>query len=189
LSDGPHAQRRSGRGRFTAETQRRGLGFLGVSASLRFTDFERWTPCPAGTPARRKKIHHRATEDTEKEFIRETISNPPCHPGESRGPYTRASGIWAPAFAGVTRERWRPRGSNFERRTPCPAETATRGYGIHAEARRRGAGFRGGTQDRAIDPMSSGAEAASSGAGIPAGRRKSVHGEQNKVTHRSGIRT
>src|SRR5882672_11575942 len=27
-----------------------------------------------------------------------------CHPGESRGPYSRGLCLWAPAFAGVTRE-------------------------------------------------------------------------------------
>src|SRR5882724_1275327 len=33
-----------------------------------------------------------------------------CHPGESRGPYSRDGSPWTPAFAGVTREAAEPRG-------------------------------------------------------------------------------
>src|SRR5215813_162730 len=37
---------------------------------------------------------------------REDVQALTCHPGESRGPQTPASGIWTPAFAGVTTGNW-----------------------------------------------------------------------------------
>src|SRR5262249_14816692 len=36
-----------------------------------------------------------------------------CHPGESRGPYSRGRSLWTPASAGVTREEAEPPGPGF----------------------------------------------------------------------------
>ena len=91
--------------------ERRGVDVRGAgdraSAARPYTiEIERSTPCPAEMPERTegRKIHHRVPTDCVDPRGRETNRRPPtrCHPGESRGPSTRASGIWAPAFAGAT---------------------------------------------------------------------------------------
>src|SRR5262249_9057822 len=61
------------------------------------------TALPVGRTGR---VHRRVPTDCVDPRGHETTPQNfrplPCHPGESRGPQTPASGIWTPAFAGVT---------------------------------------------------------------------------------------